>query len=166
MLIRLSPSSLKDGKWHEYVVRFALGGAATVVTGLIAKGFGAAIGGLFLALPAIFCASVTLIETHEIRRKRQEGLTGERRGREAAALDTAGAALGSIGLLAFAALFSALVRSGVAIAFVAATAAWFTVAVSAWWIRRKLRVTAARRAMSRSEPDLQGREPLANSPRR
>ena len=29
--IRFSPSSLKEGRWYEYVVRFALGGAATVV---------------------------------------------------------------------------------------------------------------------------------------
>ena len=33
--IRFSPSSLKEGRWYEYVVRFALGGAATVLTGLI-----------------------------------------------------------------------------------------------------------------------------------
>ncbi|CCD93407.1 conserved membrane hypothetical protein; putative MFS general substrate transporter family [Bradyrhizobium sp. ORS 375] len=166
MLVRVSPSSLKDGKWHEYVVRFALGGAATVVTGLIAKGFGPAIGGLFLALPAIFCASVTLIETHEIRRKRHEGLAGKRRGREAAALDTAGAALGSIGLLAFAAVFTALVQSSVALAFVAATASWLTVAVTAWWIRRKLRVTTARKAAGRLDPDRQRSSPLISSPRR
>jgi hypothetical protein len=28
--IRFSPSSLKAGRWYEYPVRFALGGAATV----------------------------------------------------------------------------------------------------------------------------------------
>ncbi|WP_257169883.1 DUF3147 family protein [Bradyrhizobium sp. SRS-191] len=166
MLIRLSPSSLKDGRWHEYVVRFVLGGAATVVTGLIAKRFGAAVGGLFLALPAIFCASVTLIETHEIRRKRHEGLAGDRRGREAAALDSAGAAIGSIGLLAFAAVFSLLVQSGVAIAFVMAMEAWLTISVSAWWIRRKLRITTARRRVGRSEANLRANRPLASSPPR
>ena len=45
------------------------------------------------ALPAIFCASATLIEKHEIRRKREAGLDGRRRAEEAAALDAAGAAL-------------------------------------------------------------------------
>jgi hypothetical protein len=60
--IRFSPSSLKEGRWYEYVVRFALGGAATVFTGLVSSRYGAAVGGLFLALPAIFCASATLIE--------------------------------------------------------------------------------------------------------
>ncbi len=56
----------------------------------------------FLAMPAIFCASATLIERHETRRKREAGLRGTRRGREAAALEAAGAGLGSIGMLAFA----------------------------------------------------------------
>ncbi|MGJ4972996.1 DUF3147 family protein [Bradyrhizobium sp. HKCCYLRH1073] len=160
MLICISPSALKDGKWHEYVIRLALGGAATVATGLIAKAFGPAIGGLFLALPAIFCASVTLIEAHEIRRKRRQGLSGERRGREAAALDTAGAVLGSLGMLAFAAVFSTLVQSSVAAAFVAATTAWLVVSVTAWAIRRKLRVAATtrkvagRRDTSRPQPPL------------
>jgi hypothetical protein len=73
MQIQLSTSSLSDGRWYEYLVRFALGGAATAFTGLISSTFGASIGGLFLALPAIFCASATLIERHEIRRKRDAG---------------------------------------------------------------------------------------------
>ena len=95
MVIKISTSSLREGQWHEYLVRFALGGIATVVTGLIAASFGPAIGGLFLALPAIFCASATLVEKHEKRRMRARGLEGTRRGEEAAALDAAGAALGS-----------------------------------------------------------------------
>ena len=179
MLIRVSLSSLKDGKWHEYVIRFALGGAATVLTGLIARGFGPEIGGLFLALPAIFCASVTLIEAHEIKRKRKKGLAGERRGREAAGLDTAGAALGSIGMLAFAATFYLLVLHSVAIAFMVATASWLVVAVAAWWVRRKLRIAATARNNIGS-PDVRERSsggkaggvardrrpPLVSSPRR
>ena len=58
-------------------------------------------GGLFLAFPAIFSASATLIEKHERERKEKVGLRGTRRGKEAAALDAAGAALASLGLLAF-----------------------------------------------------------------
>ena len=85
--ISLSPSSLKEGRLYEYLIRFVLGGAATVFTGLVSSRCGASIGGLFLALPAIFCASATLIEKHEIRRKREAGLDGRRRGEEAAALD-------------------------------------------------------------------------------
>jgi Protein of unknown function (DUF3147). len=55
--IRFSPSSLREGRWYEYLIRFALGGAATVFTGLVSSRYGASVGGLFLALPAIFCAS-------------------------------------------------------------------------------------------------------------
>ena len=101
MQIQLSTSSLSDGRWYEYLVRFALGGAAPAFTGLISSTFGASIGGLFLALPAIFCASATLIERHEIRRSNSGG-RGERRGRKAAALDAFGAALGSLAMVAFA----------------------------------------------------------------
>jgi hypothetical protein len=137
--IRFSPSSLREGRWYEYLIRFALGGAATVFTGLISSRYGASIGGLFLALPAIFCASATLIEKHEIRRKREAGLTGERRGREAAALDAAGAALGAIGMLIFAGAFWLLVESSVAAAFIGASLAWLVVAIAAWFVRRKMR---------------------------
>jgi Protein of unknown function (DUF3147) len=138
--IRFSPSSLKEGRWYEYLIRFALGGAATVFTGLVSSRYGAVIGGVFLALPAIFCASATLIEKHEVRRKREAGLVGERRGQMAAAVDAAGAALGALGMLAFAVAFSVLIiRSSVPVAFVGASLAWLTIAVVAWYARRKVR---------------------------
>jgi hypothetical protein len=137
--IRFSLSSLKEGRWYEYLIRFALGGAATVFTGLVSSRYGAFIGGLFLALPAIFCASATLIEKHEIRRKREAGLAGERRGQMAAAVDSAGAALGAIGLLAFAIVFSLMVEISIATAFMGASVAWLAVSVAAWYVRRKTR---------------------------
>jgi F0F1-type ATP synthase assembly protein I len=142
--IRFSPSSLKEGRWYEYVVRFALGGAATVFTGVVSSRYGASVGGLFLALPAIFCASATLIEKHEIRKKKEAGLAGERRGRQAAALDAIGAALGALGMLAFAAVFWLTVKSSVLGAFAGASIAWLAVSVAAWYARRKTR--AVRRA--------------------
>jgi len=135
MQIQLSTSSLSDGRWYEYVVRFALGGAATVLTGLISSAFGASIGGLFLALPAIFCASATLIERHEIRRKRDAGGRGEHRGRKAAALDAAGAALGSLAMVAFAVVFLALSPYGAAAAFFCSAIVWILTAVSLWYAR-------------------------------
>jgi hypothetical protein len=138
--IRLSPSSLREGRWYEYVIRFLLGGAATAFAGLISSRYGASVGGLFLALPAIFCASATLIETHEIRRKCESGLPGKRRGQEAAALDAAGAALGSVGLLSFAVVFSLLVKSSILAAFAGASSAWLIVSVAAWYARRKWRL--------------------------
>jgi hypothetical protein len=137
--VRFSPSSLKEGRWYEYLIRFTLGGAATVLTGLISSRYGASIGGLFLALPVIFCASATLIEKHETRRKREAGLIGERRGQEAAAVDSAGAALGAVGMLAFAVVFSLMVESSVVGAFIGASFTWLVVSVAAWYVRRKLR---------------------------
>ena len=68
----------------------------TVVAGLIAARFGPVVGGLFLAFPAIFPASATLIEKHVRERKEKAGMPGARRGKEAAALDAAGAALGKL----------------------------------------------------------------------
>lgn len=100
--IEVNLSSLKDTKPHEYVVRFVFGGFATVVAGLIAKRFGPGVGGLFLAFPAIFPASASLIESHEIKRKAEIGSDGRKRGRIAASLDSRGASLGCIGLAAFA----------------------------------------------------------------
>jgi len=137
--IRLSFSSLQDSRWYEFAIRFALGGAVTAFTGLVSDRYGASIGGLFLAVPAIFCASATLIETHEIRRKHKAGLRGTRRGREAAAFDASGAALGALGLLAFAAAFFLLVETSVIVAFVSALLAWLSVSVTAWYAWRRTR---------------------------
>jgi hypothetical protein len=137
--IEISPSSMREGRWYEYLVRFILGGGATVLAGLVSSRYGASVGGLFLALPAIFCASATLIEKHEIRRERKVGLEGTQRGRQAAALDAAGAALRALGMLAFAGVFWLLVERSVAGAFATASLAWFSVSVTAWFARRKLR---------------------------
>jgi hypothetical protein len=38
--VRFSSSSLREGRWYEYVIRFALGGAATVFTGLVSSRMG------------------------------------------------------------------------------------------------------------------------------
>jgi len=101
MLIRVKLSRLGETQWYEYAVRFMLGGVMTMLAGLIAKLFGPIAGGLFLAFPAIFPASATLVEKHERRRKEKVGLRGTQRGRDAAALDAAGATVGSFGLAAF-----------------------------------------------------------------
>jgi hypothetical protein len=102
MRVQANFSSLKQTNLREHVVRFGLGGAVTVAAGLVARRWGPVIGGLFLAFPAIFPAGATLIEQHEVKRKREIGRDGRRRGRLAAALDALGAALGAMGLAAFA----------------------------------------------------------------
>src|ERR1700740_1070170 len=98
MIIRVKFSTLKQGHWYEYLARFALGGLATVVSGVLADIWGPAAGGLFLAFPAIFCASATLIEKHELQRKEKNHLEGKKLGKDAAALDAAGAGLDSVAL--------------------------------------------------------------------
>ena len=76
MIVQFNPSALRQTRWYEYLVRFVLGGAMTVVAGLIAARFGPVVGGLFLAFPAIFPASATLIEKHVRERKEKAGPSG------------------------------------------------------------------------------------------
>ena len=159
MLVKLSSSALKQTRWYEYGVRFVLGGLATVLAGIVGARFGVSAGGLFLALPAIFCASATLIESHERRAKEKAGLSGRRRGQEAAALDAAGAAMGSIGLAAFAAVFYVTIPVSTIGAFAAAVAAWTAASMSAWWLRRKLRTIS--RCPGRPSQSARGRSFLA-----
>lgn len=64
-------------RW-EYLERFLFGGIVTVITGLIAQEFGVVVVGLFLAFPGIFPASATLVERHERKKKREQGLRGDR----------------------------------------------------------------------------------------
>jgi Protein of unknown function (DUF3147) len=99
LIVRIDLSGLRQSQWYEYAIRFVLGGLMTAVAGLISNRYGPEVGGLFLAFPAILPASVTLIERHERERKERRGLRGSRRGKEAAALEATGAALGSFGLL-------------------------------------------------------------------
>ena len=138
MIVQAKFSALRETRWYEYLIRFGLGGAMTVVAGLIAAGFGPIVGGLFLAFPAIFPASATLIEKHARERKDKVGLSGARRGREAAALDAAGATLGSFGLAAFALIIWLLIELAPASALALATVTWFAVAVVGWILRRWL----------------------------
>jgi hypothetical protein len=142
VIVKVSSSTLKDGRWYEHLIRFVLGGMATVVTGVISSRFGASVGGLFLALPAIFCASATLIEKHEQRRKRDAGVDGGRRGQQAAALDAVGAAIGSMGMLGFALIFSLLVEGYPPAAFIAASTAWCVISAGAWRSWRHVRLFA------------------------
>src|SRR5947208_12630186 len=104
MNVTVDLSVLGKTKWYEYAVRVLFGGIVTVLAGLIAKNFGPAVGGLFLAFPAIFPASATLIEKHEKQKKERSGMSGTQRARNAAGVDAAGAAIGTIGLLCFALL--------------------------------------------------------------
>ncbi len=140
MLIQTDWSVVRKTKWHEYAVRFVLGGLITVAAGLIAKTWGPVIGGLFLAFPAIFPATATLAEKRETERKRKEGLSGVRRGRQVAASEAAGAVLGSVGLTAFALTFWQLLpRADLWLVFVIGVVGWAGVSVAMWYVRKRLR---------------------------
>jgi uncharacterized protein DUF3147 len=136
MNVTVDPSALGKTKWYEYAVRFVFGGIVTVLAGLIAKNFGPGVGGLFLAFPAIFPASATLIEKHEKQKKERAGMSGTQRARNAAGVDAAGAAIGTIGLLCFAVLVWQLITTYQTwIVLTAATFAWLIVSVLIWHLR-------------------------------
>jgi hypothetical protein len=139
MRVRINFSAAKQTKWHQYALRFAFGGVVTALTGLVAKIFGPEVGGLFLAFPAIFPASATLIEKHERKKKERAGLAGIKRGRTAAGIDAAGAAVGTIGLAIFGLLvWKLLPFCPTPILLVTTTAAWLATSVLAWYAWRKL----------------------------
>lgn len=137
MRIQVNNSALRQTRWYQLVVRFCLGGLITAAAGLIAKKYGPSVGGLFLAFPAIFPASVTLIEKHEREKKEKAGLHGSVRARRAGAVDAAGAAMGSIGLLLFAILMSRYIPDYRPwVVMVVATGAWTVACLLLWHLRK------------------------------
>jgi len=139
MRIQVDLSTLGQTKWHDYAVRFLFGGLITATAGMIAKKFGPGIGGLFLAFPAIFPASATLIEKHEEEKKESLGLNGAARGRSAASIDAAGSSMGSIGLFIFAfVVWQFLPRDRAWMVLGGATVLWLGVSVAIWQIRKAL----------------------------
>jgi hypothetical protein len=137
LTIGVVPSALKRIKWYEFAIRFLIGGLVTAFIGIIAKEFGPDVGGLFLAFPSIFPAAITLVDSHQREKKRRIGVGGERRGREAAALDAAGAAIGSLGLLAFAVVVWRLLSDQNAWeVLMFAMVVWLAISGSLWWVRK------------------------------
>jgi len=138
MQVKIDYSALRQTKWHDYAIRFVFGGLITAMAGLIANKYGPVIGGLFLAFPAIFPASATLIEKHEREKKKGAGEEGDDRGKEAASADAAGSAMGSLGLLVFAVLVWKLMPSHKAwLVLIAATLSWLAVSVLIWYSRQR-----------------------------
>jgi hypothetical protein len=138
MRIQLDISVLRETRWYQVALRFFFGGLVTATTGIIARKFGPSIGGLFLAFPAIFPASATLIEKHEKEKKERLGLHGARRARKAVGVDAAGAAIGGVGLFVFALLMAKfLSNSQPTLLIVAATGCWMLVSGFVWFIRKR-----------------------------
>jgi hypothetical protein len=137
-MIKVDLSSLRETKPHEYAIRFIFGGTCTVLAGLMAKRFGPAVGGLFLAFPAIFPAGASLIEDHEKKRKAEYGFDGTIRGRLAASLDAAGASLGCIGLMAFSIfLWLEIPGHNAYLVISLATLVWALLSATLWALHRK-----------------------------
>jgi hypothetical protein len=129
-------SALRQTKWYPFALRFFFGGTVCVLAGVIAEKYGPGVGGLFLAFPAIFPASATLMENEEKEKKERLGLQGMIRGRKVAGVDAAGAAMGSIGMMAFAAMVWLLLPAHSPLLVLSgATVAWFAVSFSVWRIR-------------------------------
>jgi Protein of unknown function (DUF3147) len=137
MVIKLHLGGVKRTRWQEYLTRFVLGGLITAMTGWLANRYGPVLGGLFLAFPAIFPASATLLEKHERAKKREAGIAPTIRGRLAAALDARGALMGAIGGMAFAALvWKLLPHSTLSATLILALASWCAVSGLLWYVRK------------------------------
>jgi hypothetical protein len=135
--ISLDPTAVRELRTTELAWRFVLGGVITAIAGLIARLFGPAIGGLFLAFPAILPASLTLIAKHEEQRKAKRGLRGVIRGRQVAALDALGALMGTAGLLGFAASTQILAtRMNAPLTLLASSIVWLAIATGLWRLRK------------------------------
>jgi len=87
---RFSPAKIKETTGKELGIRFAAGALTSVVAGVVTLLFGARVGGILLAFPAIMAASLTLIEEEEDAADARE--------------DARGAILGASALTMFAAL--------------------------------------------------------------
>ncbi|GAA4606276.1 putative membrane protein (GlpM family) [Actinoplanes octamycinicus] len=116
-----SADKLRKPPARDWVIRFAFGAAVSALAAIVAKVWGPAAGGLFLAFPAILLASLTLVAKEE----------GAHRARE----DARGAALGALGLVAFGlVVWAGTPRWPVVVTLLAATLAWAVVSGVAYLV--------------------------------
>lgn len=128
MTIRFEPGNLRKLKAWELLVRFVFGGVVTVAAGFVSKNWGAFVGGICLAFPAILPASLTLVKEHD--------------GRSQAAEDARGARLGAAALLAFAGTLILLGRRIPPWAALSlSTFAWSVTAGLLFWVDTSFRRT-------------------------
>jgi hypothetical protein len=116
---RVSLDKLKKVRAWEHAVRFAFGGAVTAIAGLVGSRWGEAVGGMFLAFPAILPASLTLVKQHG--------------NRVDAADDARGGRVGTLALSGFAVIVAVTATTLPPAALLSlAMAAWLAVAIFGW----------------------------------
>ena len=139
MLIGINVAKLREGKPTEYLTRFLFGGIVTVIATLISAHYGPILGGLFLAFPGIFAPGLSMTETHAIERKAAGGANGILFARAEASVEAAGASIGALGMAAFAiVLWKFLPTHTLALTLPLAGAAWLSVSVTLWWLRKRI----------------------------
>jgi hypothetical protein len=121
---RLRPSKIAKTPPRDLVLRFIAGAATSVVAGVLSIAFGARIGGVMLAFPAILGASLTLIEEQEDSVDARE--------------DARGAVVGGLAMVVFALIAASLFgKIAGALGLAAASAGWVLTALAgyaiAWW---------------------------------
>jgi nicotinamide-nucleotide amidase len=109
---------------RDYGIVFGFGALISALAAVVTLRFGPVVGGLFLAFPAILPATLTLLE-------KKEGLAQ-------AVSNLRGAAIGSLGMIAFAAVGLVLIKRSPGLALVAALGAWMFVALISYLMLRLL----------------------------
>ena len=125
MVPQVDPKAIGKRKPADYLTRFGFGAGIALVAGIAGMLFGPVVGGVLLGFPAILPASLTLIAKKE--------------GREEASIDSLGAVLGAVAMVAFAVVVSVWVtRWGVVPTLGAALVVWIVVAGSLYTLVAKV----------------------------
>ena len=120
----------------EYAQRFLFGGLVTVVATLIADRWGPIVGGMFLAFPGIFPASVSLVEKHKTQREWQKRKIGIASGRAEASVEALGVSTGTWGLAAFGlVIWKESALHSLPMVLAVAASAWVSLSWVAWMVR-------------------------------
>lgn len=122
----LDPGKLSEVRPRDLAIRFAAGAVTSIIAGTMTLAFGARVGGIMLAFPAILAASLTLIAKQEDSVDARE--------------DARGAIVGGCALAVFAVVATlSLGRLPGAVALLIAAGAWVACALSGyavlWWRR-------------------------------
>lgn len=122
---RLDLSRIKQMQLRDYLVRFLLGGAISVLAALIAQWTSVRIGGIFTTFPAILLASLTIIGKHEEK--------------QAAAADAQGAILGAVALVVASIVLSITLKflAGAGAVFIT-LAIWLACSIGLYFLSIKL----------------------------